>query len=116
MEPVLNLYPVPTPGATAVGTFPGFNGWYYSDKPLVVNEDYILGRLDYTIGPKDTFFARYVHDGANEHQPYPASTLPYWPETDKSGNHISRWKSGERFRATWSTRRGSVSCGPTKTR
>jgi len=88
MEPVLNLYPAPTPGATAVGTFPGFNSWYYSNKPLVVNEDYILGRLDYTIGPKDTFFMRYVHDGANEHQPYPASTLPYWPETDKSGNHM----------------------------
>jgi len=87
MAPVLALYPAPTPGATSVGTFPGFNSWYYSQAPLVVNEDYLLGRLDYVIDPKDSLFMRYVHDGANEHQPYPASTLPYWPETDKSGNH-----------------------------
>lgn len=89
IAPVLAFYVdhPPTPGATTIGTLPGFNGWYYSQAPLVVNEDYILGRLDYTIGPKDTIFARYVHDGANESQPYPASTLPYWPEHDKSGNH-----------------------------
>ncbi len=87
MAPVLALYPAPTPGATAVGTFPGFNSWSYSQSPQVVNEDYILGRIDYTIDPKDTFFVRYVHDGANQHQPYPQSTLPYWPEIDKSGDH-----------------------------
>ena len=55
----------PTPGATSVGTSPGFTAWYYSEAPLIVNEDYVLGRFDYTLGPKDTFFARYVHDGAN---------------------------------------------------
>jgi hypothetical protein len=87
MAPVLALYPAPTAGATTVGTFPGFNAWHYSQAPQVVNEDYILGRLDYVMGAKDSIFARYVHDGATQHQPYPASTLPYWPETDKSGDH-----------------------------
>ena len=89
IAPVLALYAdnPPTPGATSVGTLPGFSGWHYSQSALVVNEDYILGRLDYNIGPKDTIFARYVHDGANQRQPYPQSTLPYWPETDKSGDH-----------------------------
>jgi hypothetical protein len=88
MAPVLALYPAPTPGATTYGTTPGFNGWYYSTSPFVVNEDYVLGRIDYTMGPKDTLFVRYVHDGANQRQPYPLSTLPYWPEHDDTGNHF----------------------------
>jgi Carboxypeptidase regulatory-like domain/TonB dependent receptor len=32
--------------------------------PLVVNEDYVLGRVDYNIGPNDSIFTRYVIDDA----------------------------------------------------
>ncbi len=84
---ILALYPLPTPGAPTAGATPGLTAWYYSEAPFIVNEDYVLGRFDYTLGPKDTFFARYVHDGANLTNPFPSSTIPGWPDLDSSGDH-----------------------------
>jgi hypothetical protein len=88
---ILNIYEQYRPNAPAgtyiPGATPGLNDWNISIEPFIVNEDYVLGRLDYNIGPKDTFFMRYVHDGANQQQPYPSSTLPGWPENDNTGNH-----------------------------
>ncbi len=42
-------------------------GGYYqvaSSPNLITNEDYVLGRVDYTIGPSDNMFGRYVIDDA----------------------------------------------------
>jgi hypothetical protein len=63
-------------GYTAVATVP----------PLVTNEDYALGRVDYTISSTDNMFGRYVLDDARLQDPRD----PYgiFPERDYSRNQF----------------------------
>ncbi len=54
------------------------------------NENYLLARVDYTMDEKDSFFARYVHDGANTVLPFLGSPLPpTWPERGTTGNDFA---------------------------
>ena len=96
---VLAIFPAPTPGVTTVGTLPGLTAWNYSTSPFIVNEDYVLGRLDYALGPRDDLFARYIHDGAWQRMPYPASQLPNWPEADTTGDHFFTTEERHSFSA-----------------
>ncbi len=72
-------------------TYPaGFDfGGYTADAtvpPLITNEDYALGRVDYTISSTDTMFGRYVFDDARIQDPRD----PYgiFPEQDFTRNQF----------------------------
>jgi hypothetical protein len=66
-------------------------GGYFSsttNASMVQSENFVLGRVDYTLSSKDSLFGRYVSDRANSTVPYPmfGSSLPFWPETDRTRN------------------------------
>jgi len=54
------------------------------------DENYLLGRVDYTINQKDSLFVRYVHDGASTVLPFLGSPIPpRWPEKGITANHFA---------------------------
>lgn len=54
------------------------------------DENYFLGRVDYTIDEKDSVFMRYVHDGASTILPFLGSPdPPRWPEQGITGNNFA---------------------------
>jgi hypothetical protein len=54
------------------------------------DENYLLTRIDYTMNDKNSFFVRYVHDGASTVLPFLGSPLPpRWPEQGITGNHFA---------------------------
>ncbi|HUA20771.1 MAG TPA: TonB-dependent receptor [Bryobacteraceae bacterium] len=54
------------------------------------DENYLLGRVDYTIDAKDSVFMRYVHDGASTILPFLGSSdPPRWPEQGITGNNFA---------------------------
>ena len=54
------------------------------------DENYLLTRIDYTMNEKNSFFVRYVHDGASTVLPFLGSSLPpRWPEQGITGNHFA---------------------------
>ena len=57
---------------------------------LIQNEDYGLGRIDYTIGPNDSLFARYDIENAYQSVPYStniiSTAVPGYPEIDNERN------------------------------
>jgi outer membrane receptor protein involved in Fe transport len=54
------------------------------------DENYLLTRIDYTMDDKNSFFVRYVHDGASTVLPFLGSPLPpRWPEQGITGNHFA---------------------------
>jgi hypothetical protein len=64
-------------------------GGYYQvavAPPLVVNEDYIMGRVDYTLGTNDSLFGRYTIDNAKVGDP--RDPLGIFPETDHTRNQL----------------------------
>ena len=64
-------------------------GGYYqvaTKPPLIVNEDYVLGRVDYTLGANDSLFGRYIIDNANVGDP--RDPLGIFPETDHTRNQF----------------------------
>ena len=54
-------------------------------------EDYVLGRVDYTLSSTDSIFGRYVFDKAYNLSPltgFFGAALPLWPEVDHSKNQF----------------------------
>ncbi|MGH9687618.1 MAG: carboxypeptidase regulatory-like domain-containing protein, partial [Candidatus Acidiferrales bacterium] len=68
-----------------VGT--DYGGYHYvtTSPALVNNENYVLGRIDYNIGPSDSLFGRYVLDHANVLNGN-QDLLAIFPETDYTRN------------------------------
>ena len=58
-----------------------------------VHENYVLGRFDYTLSAKDSFFLRYFYDKQHVIDPFTggngAAALPLWPERDEGMNHFA---------------------------
>lgn len=54
----------------------------------IIDQNYILARVDYTLGSKDSVFGRYVSDTAYQFVPFPLSALPNWPEVDHAGDQF----------------------------
>ena len=52
------------------------------------SENYVLGRMDYTLGSKDSLFGRYISDTANMTLPMPFSNFAYWPAGFKGGDQF----------------------------
>ena len=62
----------------------------------IAHENYILGRFDYNLDDKNSFFLRYFYDKQHVIDPYTggngspaAGYLPYWPERDEGMNHFA---------------------------
>jgi hypothetical protein len=89
-QQMFSLYPLAQsssqcPNVTNIGLLAG-TGLYCSQGTNVQNEDYILGRIDYTLGPKDSLFGRYNIEHAYQSIPYVESEVPGWPEIDHEQN------------------------------
>ncbi len=80
---ILALYPLPN----APNTAPGI-GVYNSVANLIQHEDYVLGRVDWTISATDSVFFRYISDRAEQTVPFSGGggNLPFWPEIDNTKN------------------------------
>jgi Carboxypeptidase regulatory-like domain len=93
--PYLNLYPAPLAGAVeqtvGAGIFKGYpsgNALFTSIASQPESENYVLGRMDYTLGSNDTLFGRYISDTAYLLLPAPFSNLPDWPVADHGGDQF----------------------------
>jgi hypothetical protein len=76
-------------------------GGYYEvavQPPLVINEDYIMGRVDYTIGTNDSVFGRYTIDNAKVGDP--RDPMEIFPETDHTRNQFVTITERHVFSAT----------------
>jgi hypothetical protein len=91
--PFGQVYPLPTGPELLVqgGPFNQYPTGYALDSPIasnIGNENYVLGRVDYTFSPSDSIFGRYVSDRSDALYPFAASQLPFWPESDKAANQF----------------------------
>jgi hypothetical protein len=95
---ILTLYPLPNaspaPGAPAgselldaQGRRTGV-GLFTSVGNEIINEDYVLGRMDYTFSQKDSLFGRYILNRAFRRIPFPLSNIEKWPEVDNTLNQF----------------------------
>ncbi len=65
-------------------------GGYYrvaTSPNLIINEDYVLGRVDYTLGSNDSMFGRYVIDDARVAD-NPRDPMGIFPEKDFTRNQF----------------------------
>jgi hypothetical protein len=84
IKPILDLYPLPT---TNLGN--GIGSTTQVDTQTG-NENYLLGRIDYTISAKDSLFVRYVKDFGDVTMPFLGSPLPpRWPEIGSTRNQFA---------------------------
>jgi len=82
LQQIMNLYPTagltPIPGGSFANAF--------SDGTQTGVENYLLGRVDYNLNAKDTIFARYVLDKSTFDNPFPASTIGSWNDSEPTRN------------------------------
>lgn len=97
VTPYLAIWPTTTgpelmtPTGPAGGLFPGYpsGAALFTDvASQIIDQNYILARVDYTLGSKDSVFGRYVSDTAYQNVPFPLSALPNWPEVDHAGDQF----------------------------
>jgi hypothetical protein len=81
IKPILDLYPLPNGPLIGGGV-----GTYSSVASNLANENYFVARGDWNISSKDSVFARYVSDRGDFLQPFQGSSLPLWPEQDRTAN------------------------------
>jgi hypothetical protein len=84
IKTLLNYYPLPTSQSAAQAA--GGIGQAASVGTQIGDENYVVGRVDYTISSKDSIFARYVIDRAMFHDPFSGGPITLWPETHHTGN------------------------------
>jgi hypothetical protein len=87
---IFSMYPLAQsssqcPNVTGIGFLAG-TGLYCSHETQIGNEDYILGRVDFKLGEKDSLFARYARESAYQVLPYVYTPVPGWPEVDHERN------------------------------
>ena len=76
-------------------------GGYYEAAvapPLTINEDYVMGRVDYTLGTNDSLFGRYTIDNAKVGDP--RDPMGIFPETDHTRNQFLTLTERHVFSAT----------------
>jgi hypothetical protein len=77
VQSIVNLYPTATTDlGNGIGSAATVGG-------QTASENYFLGRFDYNLSAKDTFFARYVHDYGSL---ISTTAVPLWPTDDLSRN------------------------------
>src|SRR2546428_5414639 len=80
VKPVIDLYPAPT---TELG---GGIGTLITVGGQTAEENYYLGRFDYTLSTNDSMFVRYVSDTGTL---VSTTAIPLWPTYDRSANQYS---------------------------
>jgi hypothetical protein len=73
---------VPFLGIVAPPNGPDFGngtGQITSTERRITNEDYVMGRFDYTVSSTQTAFARYIYDGSSSDVPYLSTLVPGFP-------------------------------------
>ena len=90
VESIFQMYPLAQsstqcPNVAGVSFLPG-TGLYCSQEKQIGNEDYVLGRVDFKLGEKDSLMARYVRESAYQVLPYVYTQVPGWPEVDHERN------------------------------
>jgi hypothetical protein len=78
---------IPCGASPAVGSDCGGFTQIATSPNLVINEDYVLGRVDYTLGSNDALFGRYVFDDARVGDG-PREPLGIFPESDFTRNQF----------------------------
>jgi outer membrane receptor protein involved in Fe transport len=86
ISPILDLYPLPNGPEQFQNGQPTGVALYNSVDSRIQHENYILGRVDYTISDTDSIYFRYISDRADQIVPYSGSQIPLWPETDNTRN------------------------------
>ena len=80
VKPIVDLYPVPTTDlGGGIGTLITVGG-------QTAEENYYLGRFDYTISPKDSLFTRFANDIGTL---VSTTAIPLWPTLDRSANQYT---------------------------
>lgn len=64
---------------------PSGTGDAFVSNPIIGKENYLLGRVDYTISDKDSLFVRYVMDRATRDF---TTGIPLWPELDTTRDNF----------------------------
>lgn len=81
----LKAQPLPNGPDNGDGT-----GQYTAVANQTADESYVVGRWDHTLSSKDSFYARYILDRANLHEPFPlfANNLGQYPQTSYQHNQF----------------------------
>ncbi len=87
---IFQMYPLAQsasqcPNVAGINFLPG-TGLYCSQEKQMGNEDYVLGRVDFKLGTKDSLFARFARESAYQVLPYVYTQVPGWPEVDHERN------------------------------
>ncbi len=84
VKSIIDLYPAPTTDLVGnIGTLITVGG-------QTAEENYYLGRFDYTLSPKDSLFIRYVNDiGTLVSAGIVNQPIPLWPTLDRSANQYT---------------------------
>jgi hypothetical protein len=94
IQTILGYYPLPT---QPIG---GGVGQVQTTGKQVGNEDYFLGRVDYTLSSKDSIFARYISDRASFTDPFSGGPITLWPETHNTANQYASVEERRVFSAS----------------
>ncbi len=98
IQTLLGYYPLPT-SQNAVQRAGGI-GQLTSVAGQIGDEDYLIGRVDYTLSNKDSVFVRYVSDRGMFHDPFSGGADPLWPETHHTGNQYATVEERRLFSPT----------------
>ncbi len=80
----LALYPLPNPGTVGANNI----GTSVQTAVQPSNDNYFLGRFDYNLSDKDSFFGRYISDKVDYSEPFGGGPIPLWEEFDHSHNQF----------------------------
>ncbi len=81
---IASLFPTPPAGNTDFGGFTTFT----SVGDQVTREDYVLGRIDYSISDKDSIFGRFIFDKGRRIEPFGGSPILGHPSQADSANQF----------------------------
>jgi hypothetical protein len=79
------LYPNTATNELLAGGQPSGTGTTSVIDPSTGQENYLVGRVDYTVNDKSSIFARYVMDRAQRNF---TAGVPYWPELDTTRDNF----------------------------
>jgi outer membrane receptor protein involved in Fe transport len=111
IAPVFKLYPLPTRQTAAQAVQGIGQADVLNETPA--DENYFIGRFDYTVSNAMNMFVRYTGDVASVFEPNSGSPIALWPSDDKTSNH---YVTGELRQVLRPSVSNAVRVGFTRTR